>query len=63
MFDIHDSAIDAVMHCYSRSGPVRVIDNLPELILAWRRDPSLLQKMLSKMLQRKDIENVSLEKR
>ena len=48
------------MHWHSRSDPVRVIDNLPELILAWQRDPLLLQKMLSKTLQRKDIENVSL---
>ena len=62
MTDIQDT-IDAVMHCPSRSDPVRVIDNLPELILASRRDPPLLQKVLSKTLQRKDIENVSLEER
>lgn len=62
MVDIQD-AIDAVMHCHSRSDPVRVIDNLPELILAWRGDPRLLQKLLSKTLQRKDIENVSFEER
>ena len=60
ILDIQDSVINAVMHWHSRSDPVRVIDNLPELILAWQRDPLLLQKMLSKTLQRKDIENVSL---
>ena len=48
------------MHCHSRSDPVRIIDNLPELILMWQRDPLPLQKTLSKTLQRKDIENVSL---
>ena len=48
------------MHCHPRSDPVRIIDNLPELILMWQRDPLLLQKMLSKTLQRKDIKNVSL---